>query len=52
MSKYEILMNKAELCKKAAKKTKGSMQKIWLQKADQLEYKANSLPLKDVIDEK
>ena len=51
MTKYVTLMNKAELCRKAAKKTKGTMQKIWIQKAESLEFKANSLSLAEVINE-
>lgn len=45
MTRYEELINKANLCRKAAFRTEGQMRLIWLEKAMKLETLAANLPL-------
>lgn len=45
LTRYEELKNKAEECRRAARRTSGFMQWIWLDKAKQLEELAANLPL-------
>lgn len=45
MTRYEILMSKAELCTVAASKTSGYMQKVWIKHANELREQAANLPL-------
>lgn len=45
MTYYETLKNKADECRKAARKTKGFMRKVWLNHAARLELMAGNLPV-------
>lgn len=49
MAKYENLMRKANLCREAASRTTGRMRAIWCQKAQELQEKAASLLLSELI---
>lgn len=42
---YETLMDKANLCRIAARRTRGYMRDIWLKKAYELELKAANMPV-------
>lgn len=44
-TRYEDLINKANLCRTAAFRTEGTMKLIWLEKAVKLELLAANLPL-------
>lgn len=51
MTKYEVLMNKAEKCLECAKATEGEMREIWLSHAEELKLKARSLTLEEAESE-
>ena len=45
MTRYEELKNKADRCRRTARKTSGFMQWVWIEKANKLEELAANLPL-------
>lgn len=45
MTRYEQLKDKADNCRLIARKTKGFMQWVWIEKANKLEELALNLPL-------
>jgi hypothetical protein len=48
MTKYEMYKAKIDLLRKTAKKSRGTMKKIWEQKAAQLQHKMENTPIKEL----
>lgn len=49
VTKYQTYMDLANKCRETAKLTTGLMQSIWLRNAIELENKARSLKIEDIV---